>query len=376
MLHLVADENIPAIESLLGNDVRLTRCNGRSLHAEQLRDADILFVRSVTQVNRALLEGTPVKFIGTATSGTEHIDMQWLRQRGIAFSRAAGANANSVAEYVLSAIAVSGDRLESMMAGGKVGIVGYGPVGQAVYRLLAALGGDCLVHDPWLDPDTLPVGGSLEQALESDLICLHPELCYRQPWPSFHLIGAEELAGLNDGQMLLNASRGAVVDNSALAARLAQPCAPQVVLDVWEGEPELAPALLEQVHLGTAHIAGYSLDAKVLATRMLCEVLEQRGDLTIIDSGAEFFEKPALSVDATCSGVKMVRQLILQRYDIRDDDRQLRDACSHGGTIGMAFDQLRKHYRDRRELAGSIVSAAALDSAGAALVRHLGGSVL
>ncbi len=150
-LTILADENIPAVEHYLGALGRVQRVNGRTLERAQLQDVDILLVRSVTRVDEALLAGCPVKFVGTATSGFDHIDRRLSGAHGIAFAYAPGSNANSVVEYVLAAIAAVGDKLEQLLAGGVVGIVGYGAIGKAVAARLAALGIRYRIYDPWLD---------------------------------------------------------------------------------------------------------------------------------------------------------------------------------------------------------------------------------
>ena len=370
MLHVVADENIPAVEQCLGPGFRVTRCNGRSLQRQQLEDADVLFVRSVTRVDRNLLEGTPVRFVGTATSGTEHLDTDWLDGQGIPFIRAAGANANSVAEYVLSAIASTGAHLEQMMAGGSVAVIGYGPVGRAVARTLTGLGANCVINDPWLSREQLPDGASLSQALHCNIICLHPELTRRQPWPSYHLLAGKALQGLVSGQLLINASRGPVIDNSELLQRLREPAPPAVVLDVWEGEPELDRELLARVNLGSAHIAGYSRDSKILATRMLCAVMAEQLDVQLSPATGDDSQSAILTAPEGCHGPSLARYLVTQCYDIRQDDQRLRAACSAGRSVGAAFDALRKNYPERNELAGRQVLLA--DESQRAIVDALG----
>ncbi len=370
MLRVVADENMPAVETLLGESATVTRCNGRELSSNDLRDADVLFVRSVTPVDSALLEGTPVRFVGTATSGTEHVDLDYLARRGIGFARAAGANANSVAEYVLAAVAAFPGHFERLMAGGSAGVIGQGPVGRAVAHRLRALGADCLVYDPWLAPETLPGSASLEEVLACDLVSLHPELTRRQPWPSYHLLGESELAGLKDQQLLVNASRGAVVDNRALGLRLQQPDRPRVVMDVWEGEPGLDCALLDAVDLGTAHIAGYSLDGKILATRMLCEAMARALGLALPDGPGEPGAYREYSAAPALRGPELVRDLLGQSYAIRDDDRRLRQACCGDEPVAVTFDALRRNYPERRELAGHVV--AGVDAAQRDVVLALG----
>ena len=175
-LTILADENIPAAEHYFGALGQVRPVNGRKLNSSALADVDALLVRSVTTVNKDLLEGTPVRFVGTATSGFDHIDRSYLQDRGIGFAHASGSNANSVVEYVLAAIAASGDKLEQLLAGGTVGIIGYGVIGRAVAARLDALGIDYLACDPWLDPATISRRGSLEQVLACDAITLHAEL--------------------------------------------------------------------------------------------------------------------------------------------------------------------------------------------------------
>ena len=371
-LKILVDENIPAVEDYLGRVGRIQRVKGRTLEAAQLRDVDVLLVRSVTRVDEALLADSPVKFVGTATSGLDHIDRDYLRRRGIAFAHAPGANANSVVEYVLAAIAAVGEKLEHLLAGGSVGVVGYGHIGKAVAARLKALGIDHCIYDPWLDRDGIPNAAGLKQVLDCNVVTLHPELTTEQPWPSFHLLGACELQRLRADALLINASRGAVVDNAALLAQLEAGRGPVSVLDVWEGEPEVSPALLARVRLGTAHIAGYSHDGKLLATRMLSDAVIAAFRLPILPAEHSKFELPALAVSDTWSSAALVRHLVQARYDIGRDDALLRQAVAEPTPgRGERFDLLRKSYRERRELAGARVRGAA-QPGHIALIRALG----
>jgi len=357
MIRVVADKNMPALEALLGHVARVIRVNGRCLTADYLSDAEVLLVRSVTPVDATLLSGSSVRFVGTATSGTDHIDLPWLRQQGIGFCRAPGANANSVVEYVLSALVHSGEWLETLLDGGRLGVVGYGFVGRAVAARFRALRVECLVYDPWLSLGTGDGAAPLDEVLACEVISLHCELTRRQPWPSYHLLSGDELEALHSGQLLINSSRGAVIDNGALNARLSRPDAPTVVLDVWEGEPELDLELLGRVQFGTAHIAGYSMDGKIRATRMLCEAVADEFGLPLPGDVPGGTCAGELSLPGHVAGrAAIVKQLIQQRYDIRQDDKLLRAACSSvDRPVPDAFDHLRKHYIERRELAGSVV---------------------
>ena len=373
-MRVVADENIPAVEALLADQATVRRLPGREIRRGHLVDADALLVRSVTRVDAALLQGTSVKFVGTATAGTDHIDQAWLDTAGIRFVNAPGANANSVVEYVLCAIAEVDDYLERLLAGARVGIVGYGHVGKALAARLDALGIQHLAYDPWLDAGEIASLASLDDVLRCEVICLHAELTRRQPWPSYHLLDQQRLAQLQQTQLLINASRGAVVDNAALLCRLRAPGAPQVLLDVWEGEPYICADLLQQVRLGTAHIAGYSLDGKVLATRMLCKALATQNPSLAVQDMDPLSPLPLLEIAAGSGPADALRHLLAASYVIGDDDKLLREAILDidSSAAGDNFDSLRKHYARRRELAGRKVALTAQTKSFSALVAALG----
>jgi erythronate-4-phosphate dehydrogenase len=356
-ISILADENIPAVEHYFGAGASVARVGGRVLQRSHLQGVDILLVRSVTQVNEALLHDTSVKFVGTATSGVDHIDQDYLRQQGIGFAHAPGSNANSVVEYVLAAIAAVSDKLEQLLTGGTVGIVGYGVIGSAMAARLGALGIHYRVYDPWLEDKAISHPASLARVLGCDVVTLHCELTRAQPWPSFHLLGEGELACLQPGGLLINASRGPVVDNRAMLALLETGQGPATVFDVWEGEPQIQHALLDQVTLGSAHIAGYSLDGKLLATRMLCDAAALQLGLALQYQGSPAAEAEALKVPDELTGAALLRYLLKARYDIRRDDALLRSATLGRDTVqaAMSFDLLRKQYRERRELLGSTV---------------------
>ena len=360
--HVVADENIPGVETAFAGAAGVTRVAGRHLQRDQLLEAQVLLLRSVTQVNAQLLDGTPVKFVGTATSGTDHIDLEYLQRAGIGFAHAPGSNANSVVEYVLAAVAGTDDYLERLLAGGRVGIVGYGNIGRALAARLTALGIASVVSDPWLEQQPAGNSGTLEDVLSCEVVSLHPELTRARPWPSHHLLGEAELQSLGAGQLLVNASRGPVIDNQALLNRLRQASAPEVILDVWENEPAVDPDLLALVRFGTAHIAGYSYDGKVLATAMLRDAAQQYLGWEMSAAGTALVEPPEkIQLAGAYSYADALRYLLRSCYSITEDDRLLRRAVM-GQEVAQAranFDQLRKQYRCRRELAGRQVAVPA-----------------
>ena len=374
-MKIVADENIPGLGGLAAAGIRLSRIAGRDITVADIRDADALLIRSVTRVNASLLDGaTRLRFLGTATSGFDHVDRALLQRRGIAFAHAPGSNANSVVEYVLSAIAETADFLERLFAGGRVGIVGYGHIGQRLARRLDALGIAWNVSDPWLDLSDVAQAAPLSRVLSADVVTLHAELTDMPPYPSRHLLHAGNLDLLSDKSLLINASRGALVDNVALRHRLDVAAAPLAVLDVWEGEPRLDIDLLARVRLGSAHIAGYSWDGKLLATRML--FAEMAEALSIAPPPVVSEVPPALTCHwASEVGAALVRSLLAARYRLVDDDRLLREAMDTSvseETRGKSFDRLRRRYRMRRELAGSVVINSRWSPAQCAVARALG----
>ncbi|MDP4789375.1 MAG: 4-phosphoerythronate dehydrogenase [Haliea sp.] len=368
-MRILADQNIPALEACFGHFGELRVVEGRTIAADDLRATDVLLVRSVTRVDEALLRGSPVQFVGTATAGLDHVDVPWLTKAGIEFAAAPGANANSVVEYVLAAMAAQAGVLERLLAGGRVGIVGYGHVGRLLRERLGALGIASLQYDPWLAEQLLPEPAQLADILACDVVSLHTSLTHTPPWPSHHLLGARELSALQGTTLLINASRGPVIDGAALLARLSAADAPRCVLDVWEFEPSVTPALLERVVLGTPHIAGYSVDAKVAATRQLAQALQQslqqapeQGPQIDAESAQQPGRlqpsqlPPALRV-GELRDTALLRYLCTARYDIHADDRRLREAVlgAEEDDARRAFDRLRKNYPLRRELAGSPV---------------------
>jgi len=365
-LNIVADENIEGVVQFLGDMGTVRLLNGREIQAADLQQADVLLVRSITPVDEGLLASSPVQFVGSATSGFDHVDREYLASRGISFAYAPGSNANSVVEYVLGAVASVGHKLEQLFEGATVGIIGYGNIGKLLARRLAALDIAYRVYDPWLDQSQVSNPASLQQVLCCDVISIHAELTRENPWPSFHLLGELELSSLSDDCLLINAGRGAVVDNIALEKRLRDRSGLKVVLDVWEGEPTVPESLLCEVHWGTAHIAGYSLDGKLLATQMLRDSLLSHLDSLAADGqGNDFPGAPVISVPERVSGAAFLRAMLLHNYDIGVDDCLMREAVEGQppSVAAVNFDRLRKEYRVRREVYGSVVESSQVNPA-------------
>ncbi len=356
-MRIVADENIPLLDSFFGDIGDICRVSGRTMTAADVQNADILLVRSVTRVNQALLEGSRVRFVGTCTIGTDHVDRQWLSSNRIAFSAAPGCNANSVVEYVLSVISLHAERRGvANWSKLSVGIVGAGNVGGELAHKLDRLGFDVLCCDP---PRAEQENGdgqefvSLEDAMACDVVTLHTPLTREGGYPTLHLFGRERLAALREHQLLINTSRGEVIDGSALLGRLEEPNAPAVVLDVWEHEPRIHAGLLDRVWLATPHIAGYSLEGKVQGSEMVYQALSRYMGLPARKQAGQFLPEPALAkLSFTSAAEEMDSANIAIRscYDPRRDDARMRLAMSlPTDEQAPAFDRLRRDYPVRRE---------------------------
>lgn len=352
-MHIVADENIPLLEEFFGDIGSITRVPGRTLSRADLEAADILLVRSITRVDRSLLEGTPVKFVGTATIGTDHVDTHWLAGQGIAFAAAPGCNADAVVEYVISCLVLLGERSGASLTRPTVGIVGCGNVGGRLRSRLERLGFQVSACDPPLEAEGQSGFVSLDEALSCDVISLHTPLTRDGPYPSYHLLDRERLARLKGHQLLINSGRGAVVDNQALLARLDAEDPPLAILDVWEDEPLFSAALLEKVWLGTPHIAGYSLEGKINGTGMVYQALCRHLGLPTRKQAGQFMPGPPLSkltFTDEAEREQAVGLSVKAIYDPRIDDFKLRQTLSLAdGERAEAFDRLRKTYRVRRE---------------------------
>lgn len=354
-MKIVADENIPSLHELFAGFGEIVALPGRSLSADQVKDADILLVRSVTPVNEALLAGSRVKFVGTCTIGIDHLDTEYLGSNNIAYASAPGCNAGGVLQYVLAALA----RLAPSWPTKRIGIIGCGNVGGRLCRTLLSLGVDCVTYDPYLTVADTPVLTDLQTVLACDVVCVHTPYTTEGPFPSHHLLNQQTLASLRPGAVLLNAGRGGAIDNAALLAHLEAGADWQVALDVWEGEPEIDLALMDKVALASPHIAGYSFEGRLTGSIMIHEALADfLGQSTPqLAAEREAILQAVLGPPEPLS-CTTVNEAILASYAIADDDSRCRRSL-HGaepGGIGVAFDLLRKTYPKRREFSHFRVS--------------------
>ncbi len=370
-LHVLADANIPLAAAAFGGSGEVRLLPGEAITSDELREIDVLLVRSVTAIDEALLKGSPVKFVGTATAGTDHIDEDFLRQAGIEFTSAAGSNTTSVVEYTLAALLSTAAAFGTGLRGLTLGVVGCGRIGGELARRVEALGMEVLRCDPPLHEmhPKSPLYVPQEEVLaRSDIITLHTPLTSadESPHPTFHLIGPAELELMKPDAVLINTARGGVVDNAALKTALQSATISGTVLDVWEDEPGIDVELADLTHIATPHIAGYSFDGKVEGTRMLAEALREwlqrqgGGALPAWDVEAalrplqgESLTLHALPVENdldVLDEARWLNVLVRQAYNLRADDTRFRRNVLGAAPPGRAaaFRELRRTYPVRR----------------------------
>lgn len=276
-MKIVADEQIPYLDDLFAGRGQLIKKSSESLNAADVKDADLLLVRSVNKINQKLLENSSVKMVASATAGFDHVDQKWLQQNGIHFAYAPGCNAQAVAEYVACCIAKL-IQMKSLQESTKIGLIGVGHVGSSVLKILQALNFSVLLNDPpraQNEPD-FP-GKNLSEFQDLDLISVHTPLSLEGDFPTYHLLDAPFLSRMKKNAIILNAGRGEVIDEKAWLSLKN----PQIASDVWTNEPQINDEFASRCIIATPHIAGYSLQAKYRAT------------LQIYRAAQEFFSWPA-----------------------------------------------------------------------------------
>ena len=361
-IHIVVNKHTPYVVQAFEKLGKVTTLGTHEITKDTVRDADVLIVRSETKVNRDLLEGSRVKFVGHVTIGTDHVDEEYLAKNGIAFVSAPGSNSNSVSEYITAALLELAQINSFSLNNKTIGIIGVGNVGSKVWRKAEALGLRVLLNDPPLERmgSSYPLH-TLDKVMEADFVTLHVPLTRTGSDATYHLFDENRIRKMKQGAILFNTSRGAVVDTEALKRTLLDKHLAAAVLDVWEGEPNISASLLELVTLGSPHIAGYSLDGKVNALRMnyeaVCRFLSIPFDRNI---NAPLYgeELPEIKIDASkFSFEQTLREIVRHCYDICLDDRSLRQLISLQETErGKYFQKLRAEYRIRREFFNSTVS--------------------
>jgi erythronate-4-phosphate dehydrogenase len=323
--HIIIDDAIPYAEAMFSHLGKITLLPGRDISRQHLMDADALVVRSRTQVNAALLDGTPVKFVGSTVVGLDHIDQPYLHNNGIHFYSAQGCNANSVAEYIMTCLFDLAEHKGFELTEKTLGIIGVGHVGSLVHEKAQKIGMRCLLNDP-PRAEPLPENANqfvdLETCLQADILTFHTPLTHDGKYPTHHLLNQAGLAKIRADQIIINAARGGIIDEAAWQATptLAN------IIDCWENEPNIDEGLYQTAYLATPHIAGHSLDAKIAGGRMVYEQLCQFWGITPQETWHVHLPTlpPAIILNTEGSLQHQLYNTLKAVYDPRNDDLAIR----------------------------------------------------
>lgn len=348
-MKIVCDNKIPFLRGVLEPYADVVYLPGKETTSDDLRDADAVITRTRTKCNSTLLEGSRVKVVATATIGFDHIDTSWCESHGIIWKNAPGCNSHSVKQYISSVLCTLAKRFGLELRKMTLGVVGVGNVGSKVADVGRALGMKVLLNDPPRQraegPDAFV---SLDRLIaESDIISLHVPLNREGEDATWHLFDGGRISSLRPSQILINSSRGPVVDNDALKAALKSGGLRAAVLDVWEKEPDIDRELLGLLAVATPHIAGYSADGKAAGTAASVRTVAQVLGLPLTQWAPSDVPAPQqaldFSVDASSRDeLDVISEAVFHAYDVMDDDAALRAAP-------QSFEKLRGDYQIRRE---------------------------
>lgn len=338
-MKVIVDNKIPFIKEAIEKIAdEVVYAPGKDLTPSLVKDADALIIRTRTHCNRGLLEGSKVKFIATATIGFDHIDTEYCREAGITWTNAPSCNSASVAQYLHSSLILLQESKGINLSEATIGIIGVGNVGSKVAKVAQELGMRVLLNDlPREDKEGKQNFSSLQTlAKECNVLTFHVPLYKEGKYRTHHLADTAFFQSLKQKPVIINTSRGEVIETDALLNALETKLISDAIIDVWENEPAINLTLLKKVFLGTPHIAGYSADGKANATRMsldaLCRYFNIQADYQIIPPAPS---QPQITA-------KTLSDAYLQIYDPRQDSNALK-------THPELFEKLRGDYPLRRE---------------------------
>jgi len=375
VISIVADDKIPFLRGALEGVAKVTYLPGAEISSVDLQDTDALITRTRTKCDRELLEGTKVRFIASATIGFDHIDTEYCRSKGIAWTNAPGCNSSSVRQYIVSTLLYLAKHRNLDLSKLTLGVIGVGHVVSKVTKAAASMGMKVILNDP---PRQRTEGQNdfveLDVLLrESDIISLHVPLNRGGEDNTHQMVNREFIRLAKPGAVLINTSRGAVVDETALLEGIRDHKFSDVVLDVFNNEPGINLELLNTITLGTPHIAGYSLDGKANGTTMSVRSISQFYMLGLDHWEPESIPKPLKNVllaDASPGNMQeLIWDLFRHTYEVSSDHRRLMKAPG-------AFERLRGDYPFRREPQAYSVRLFQGDREISTMLENLGFSVL
>ncbi len=351
-MKIIVDENIAYGKEAFSEFGDVFLYHGRKIDSSVLRDADVLICRSITKVNSKLLNNTAVKFVGTATIGTDHLDKEYLKKNKITFVNAPGCNSFAVAEYIITSLISAAVFKNTALKNKSVGIIGYGNIGSKVALFAKLLGMRTVINDPPLkNLSESNIFSSLKDTLGCDAVTFHVPLNKSGKHKTLHLLNKLNIQFIKNDAIILNASRGEVTDNFIVLNKLIANDKIFSVFDVWENEPNLNMDLLSKVDIATPHIAGYSFEGKVNGTVQIHKALSNflnikskwKPDLPKVKNST-------IDVNIEDSVENILHKITTSVYRQHKDDELLRKSLLLNlEERKIYFDSLRKNYRLRRE---------------------------
>ena len=369
-IKIVADENISGLDAF-EKFADVFKVSGRMFSVESIKDADALLVRSVSKIDKNLLEDSSVKFVASATSGIDHVDVNYLHEKNIQFAHAPGSNANSVVQYVFASLAFLSQKYLFDWRKLSVGIVGAGNIGALLADYLTKLNINFIIYDPLLTNNHRHSDkfSSFEKVIKQDVLSVHTPLTTEGPYPTNHLFDEAIIKALNKDCILINTSRGAVFDNQALF-REYKNNSWRCVLDAWENEPDILIPLLAQVDIGTSHIAGYSYEGKEQGTAQIYQDFLEFFCLENVSAYRLKTENKLLTISNKETDLEQINAAILGAYKIQDDYQQMLKLANK--TQASSFDSLRKNYSLRREFQYYRLDYSCFSESAGKVLRSLG----
>ncbi len=352
-MRIVCSESVTAGERLFSQFGDVQVLSDSEINAQTLQTTDILVTRSTVKVNADLLQQCALKIIATATAGVDHIDRTVAAAKGITVLSAAGSNAVSVAEYVVHALLMLANKFNMPLSQRTLGIIGYGAVGKQVASFAKALGLVVIANDPPLEAAGIKGLVSLEQLQQqADIISIHCPLHTEDQWSTRHLCDAKFFSRLEQC-IVMNTSRGSIIDTTALLNAIAQRNVDHAVIDVWENEPDISKELLSQASIATPHIAGYSYTARLRSSYQIYQQLCERLQAPIEVMWEQLQPKAPETIvidNAKMSLEQALWQVLQEAYNLQADDLSLRALASlDKNTMAGEFKRLRREYPRRYE---------------------------
>jgi erythronate-4-phosphate dehydrogenase len=370
-MKIVADEKIPFLNGVLEPFADIEYYSGSEITRRELMDADAIIIRTRTRCNAALLEGTKVKFIASATIGFDHIDTRYCKEKGIVWTNAPGCNSGSVMQYVAFVLLYFAQQKSIDLKNRVLGVIGVGNVGKKIVRLAEIFDMQVVLNDPPRERIDGPCGFiSLKGIMrEADIISLHVPLSMTGVDKTYHLVDKLFLENLNPGSLLINSSRGEVIDSNLLKESMKSGRPDTLILDVWEKEPEIDLELLNKTLYATPHIAGYSAEGKANGTKMSVRGLSRFFNLGLNEWEPDSLPEPDIK-KLYCNGMnksfqEVATELVFQCYNFLEDERQLKENPEK-------FESIRENYPLRREFKAFTVVANGLSDEHKSKLKKLG----